>query len=53
MQIETGTSPKGQTVLSSYKEISLHVTSERIFPNVLFADLSGRKKYPAAFHIFF
>lgn len=52
MQIKTGTIPTGQTVLSSYREISLHVTSERIFPNVLYADLSGKEKYPAAFHIF-
>lgn len=51
MQIKIGTSPTGQTVFSSYREISLHVTSDRVFPNVLYANLSGKKKYPGAFQI--
>lgn len=35
MQIKTGTSPTGQTVFSPCGEISLHVMTERVFPNVL------------------
>lgn len=52
MLVKTGTSPTGQKVFSSCREISPHVTHERVFPNVLYADPSGKKKYPVAFHIF-
>lgn len=44
MPVKTGTSPTGQKVFSSCREISPHVTHERVFPNVLYADPSGKKK---------